>query len=257
MPAWPPKHPDAVYDYRFDPPLDPGDTVATINVTSVSGSVTIDSEDTDPTGITVWLSGGANGETAIFLATWLTAGGRSDEDYITLPVTIEAISQLTGPEASPGVAGFSYAMWSALYPELTGPLGIQAAQAQALFVQAGTLYLDNTPGSRVQDVAQRQSLLYLIVAHLAKLKGWSNTGLQPTGFVGRITEAQEGSVRVKTADIGGGSATEAWWTQTPYGFDYWQATSQYRTMTYVPGPERNFEPWGALRAAPGFWPWPG
>lgn len=255
MAVWPPKHPDTAHeDYRWDPPIDPGDTLSSINIIVVSGSVTIDETDSDAAGITAWLTGGANGETAVFKSSWTTAGGRQDYDYITLPISIAIPGQIAGSES---VAGFDYTTWSLLYPELTGPAGIQALQAQALFTQAATLYLDNTSGSIVSDVPTRQSLLYLIVAHLAKLRGWSSNGLEPTGFVGRVTEAQEGSVRVKTADIGsGGSATESWWVQTPYGFDYWQATSQYRTMRYVPGDERNFEPWGGFRAyGTGFYPY--
>lgn len=151
-----------------------------------------------------------------------------------------------------GVAVFNYAAWSARYPELTGPNGVQESLADALFDEAG-IYLDNTDGSPVCDVPTRLKLLGMIVAHLAYLEGWTSAGKNPSGFVGRISEASEGSVRVKTADITA-SGTEQWWVQTPYGFSYWSATAQYRTMMYVPGADRSFEPYGGFYGALGVWP---
>jgi hypothetical protein len=151
-----------------------------------------------------------------------------------------------------GVAVFDYAAWAARYPELTGPNGVQEPLAQALFAEAG-IYLDNTDGSIVCDVPTRLALLNMIVAHLAASEGWSSNGKNPSGFVGRITDASEGSVRVKVADIVA-SGTEQWWLQTPYGFSFWTATAQYRTMRYVPGPDRSFEPYGGFYGVRDQWP---
>jgi hypothetical protein len=66
-------------------------------------------------------------------------------------------------------------------------------------------------------------------------------GVAPSPLVGRLNHASEGSVSVGT-DLGGIPGTAQWWVQTKYGFAYYQATAEYRTMRYRPGPRRFFGP---------------
>lgn len=86
MSAWPAKDPDAVLDYTFTIPLDEGDAVASHTFELVTGTVAIDDEDIDEATITARLSGGADGETSVFKAGWVTTAGRHDEEFITLLV---------------------------------------------------------------------------------------------------------------------------------------------------------------------------
>jgi len=97
----------------------------------------------------------------------------------------------------------------------------------AYFAQAG-LYLDNTECSPVKCCTIRALLLNMLVAHLAALFGPGASGL-----VGRVNSATEGSVSV-SVDMPSGSPSSAWFMQTPYGAQYWQATAPYRTFRYVP-----------------------
>lgn len=147
------------------------------------------------------------------------------------------------------VAVFDYELWRLSYPELAS---VSAPLAGALFRRAG-LFLNNTDGSIVTDVEIRLDLLNLIVAHLAALGGAGQAG-GASGLVGRVTSATEGSVSVDV-DAGPVSGSNAWWLQTTYGFQYWTATAQYRTMRYVPGPVPNMDPWGYGRHR-GLWPAP-
>lgn len=140
------------------------------------------------------------------------------------------------PEPVPGVATFDYALWAMSYPELAS--SVSEPFAKALFRRAG-LFLNNTPSSIVTDVETRLDLLNLIVAHLASIGGAGQTG-GASGLVGRVISATEGSVSVDV-DAGPTSGSNAWWLQTAYGFQYWQATAQYRTMQYRPGPMPVFE----------------
>lgn len=94
MPVWPTKDPEAVADYRYDVALDADDTLSSITITRLSGSVAIVSDSSDATGITTWLSGGTDGETAVFRVDWSTAGGRAFDDIITLPVAANEITPL-------------------------------------------------------------------------------------------------------------------------------------------------------------------
>lgn len=127
------------------------------------------------------------------------------------------------------VAVFDYSTWAARYPELA--TSVDAALGGAYFAEAG-LYLDNTDYSRVQDVGIRGVLLNMLTAHIAALSGATAAGAQ--GLVGRISSVSEGSVSISTELQTPGGA--AWFAQTKYGLMYWQATAQYRTMQYRPGP---------------------
>lgn len=128
-----------------------------------------------------------------------------------------------------GVVVFDPAAFFGRFPEF--------AQANpdtltALFNEA-TLVLDNTDASIVQQIEQRQPLLWLLTAHLAALNIGVN-GQAPSQLVGRIASASEGSVSV-SADNGAQPAKAAWFMQTKYGAEYWQLTAGLRTAHYVPG----------------------
>jgi hypothetical protein len=99
MANWTAKEPDSVLDYVYRIPLDAGDSIAAkANVTfeKLSGDVAIESYDiaaaadttTEGYGqdVTVWLSGGTAGETAVFRIGWTTVATRINDDAITLPV---------------------------------------------------------------------------------------------------------------------------------------------------------------------------
>lgn len=130
-----------------------------------------------------------------------------------------------------GVASFDYATWVATYPEFST---VTQAQATAQF-NVATLFLNNTDTSPVTDLAVRSTLLNMVTAHLVKLFVPIN-GVAPSGLVGRVSSATEGSVTVSTDYAKANTYNEAWWNQTPYGAQYWAATVAYRSMRYVPGP---------------------
>lgn len=130
------------------------------------------------------------------------------------------------------VVVFDLSGFLARYPEfnsLGGPL------LSAYFTEA-TIYLNNTDSSLVTDGAPgglRALLLNMIVAHIAALNSGVN-GQAPSGLVGRIDQASEGSVSAH-ADMGPVTNSQAWWMQTRYGAAYWGATASYRTFRYTSG----------------------
>lgn len=139
---------------------------------------------------------------------------------------------------------FDYTTWSTRYPEFTG--AVDENRAALFFAEAG-LYLDNTDGSPVQDVTIRSMLLGMLTAHIAALSGALEPGGVPSGMVGRISSASEGSVSV-TADSGLAPGTAAWFQQTSYGLSFWQATKSVRSARYVPAAPYLMNPWrGAWR----------
>ena len=140
-----------------------------------------------------------------------------------------------------GVVVFDSDKFLAQYPEMlatqSGQSGfvwfIEAAEKAVMlenwFRQAEIL-LNNTQCSVVKNLAERETLLFLLVRHFAELQHRAVQG----GLVGRIASATEGSVSV-SAEMPASSAGAAWYNQTPFGASFWQLTSKYRRFKYVSG----------------------
>ena len=124
---------------------------------------------------------------------------------------------------------FDTGRFLARFPEFEN---VADEQLQALFNEA-TLYLDNTDASLVTNVAAREALFMLLVAHLAQLNFGSKTS-PATPLVGRVTSVSEGSVSI-SGDAPALPGTATWYGLTKYGISYWQATAPWRTMQYRAG----------------------
>jgi hypothetical protein len=118
----------------------------------------------------------------------------------------------------------------ALFPEFDA---VTDVQLDFLFDEA-TDYLSNDAYSAVSDLSKRERLLYLLMAHLAYGRYGDARGNGGTGLVGRASSASEGSVSVGF-ELGAMGAGTAWYTQSPYGLSFWQATKVYRMAKYYPG----------------------
>lgn len=128
------------------------------------------------------------------------------------------------------VVTLDIASFRAMYPEFSN---VSDAILPFLFDQS-TDYLNNTDYSLVDDVVKRERLLYMLMAHLAYVRYGDNRKRGGSGMVGRIASATEGSVSV-SSDLGPIEFRYAWYTQSPYGLDFWQATKVYRMANYYPG----------------------
>lgn len=132
---------------------------------------------------------------------------------------------------------FNYATWVATYPMFST---LSEAQIVNGVLPIAEIYWRNDGTGPATTEAQQTNILGLIVAHVCQLMYGVN-GKPPSGLVGRISDATEGSVSV-SADFPT-TPNNAWFMQTAFGALFWQATSVYRTMRYVPGPRRVFSPW--------------
>lgn len=107
-----------------------------------------------------------------------------------------------------------------------------AAVPDALLQQyfnIATLYLNNGDCSIVQDLEKRETLLWLLTAHIAFISGALNPGGVP-GPVGRVSSATEGSVSISTDYPSTPNA--AWYNQSQWGAMFWAATSSIRGFRY-------------------------
>lgn len=128
------------------------------------------------------------------------------------------------------VVTLNIASFRATYPEFSN---VTDAILPFLFDQS-TDYLNNTDYSLVDDVLKRERLLYMLMAHLAYVRYGDNRKRGGSGMVGRIASATEGSVSA-SFDLAPIEFRYAWYTQSPYGMDFWQATKVYRMANYYPG----------------------
>lgn len=118
----------------------------------------------------------------------------------------------------------------AMFPEFSNVADLSLP----FLFEKSTDYLNNTHFSLVDDAAKRERLLYLLMAHLAYMKYGDSQKNGGSGMVGRISSASEGSVSV-SSDVGQVEFRYSWYTQSPYGMDFWQATKVYRMAQYYPG----------------------
>lgn len=132
------------------------------------------------------------------------------------------------------IVAFDYAQWIATFPEFA--VTVNPTQAQSYFNLATSIHR-NDGGGPVNNEAQQLTLLNLVTAHIAAMFSPPACGT-PSGLVGRINSATEGSVSVQAAYSNNVSEQMAWFIQTKYGAMYWTAAAPYRTMRYLPNKNR-------------------
>lgn len=139
------------------------------------------------------------------------------------------------------VVAFDPAAFYAQFPELST---VSVPQLQGYFAMASNGLIDNTDTSVVPDLPPqaglRTQVLLLATAHLAKLFATVN-GQAPSGLVGRINSAAEGSVNVGV-ELKIDAQSAQFWIQTGYGLLVWQMLAPFRTALWVSGPVRNMNP---------------
>lgn len=85
--SWPAKDPDAILDYDLDWSSWLGDdTIATSTWLLDAGALTISSNSKTDTATKVWLSGGELGKTYSLTNRITTAGGRTQDQTVTLKI---------------------------------------------------------------------------------------------------------------------------------------------------------------------------
>jgi Protein of unknown function (DUF4054) len=152
------------------------------------------------------------------------------------------------PQLDPatGAVIFNYQAWAARFPVLAQSIPIDVATG---YFDEAAMYFNNTSGSGCQDPKQRQTILFLLTAHIATLYGSGGSGAAGgTGMVGRVSSATEGSVSV-SSDMEG-TAQSAWYDQTQFGASAYRLMRKYARVRYYPGPRPVFDPYPVSRIWP-------
>ncbi len=136
------------------------------------------------------------------------------------------------------IAIFNYGAFVNRYPEFAQTNSIQA---QGWFDEATTFHRNDGTGP-VRDAATQLRLLNMLTAHIGRLEQMAAL-MAPAGVTGRVASVTEGSVSISFSPLSGEPFSATWFSQTAYGFSYWQATSVYRSMHYrVRRNQRVFDP---------------
>lgn len=120
------------------------------------------------------------------------------------------------------VVVFDATEFLALYPQFNN---VFTPGQLTQFFNVACMLCDNTKDSKVTDLTERKTLLYMLVCHIATLMQ------RGTGMVGIISSATEGKVSVGLQNV---INNPNWYNQTQCGSMYWLATAKYRVgMRYV------------------------
>lgn len=219
MTSWPAKDPDAVLDYVYRIALDAGDSVSSGMpwVTKLSGDVVIDSQtlasppDTTADGygqdLTVWLSGGTNGETAVFRIAWETAGGRANDDVVTLAVIESDVEPLVLTDyAKPAPAHLS-----ARYPAFAA-------------VSSATIQYWLTDAERSVDATWSEgdyaAALMALAAHNMALAGLGLDSAALGSIPSGLTRMKSGSLELGFTEAAANARMTGSFDATRYGQEY-------------------------------------
>jgi hypothetical protein len=220
MANWTAKEPDSVLDYVYRIPLDAGDSIAAkANVTfeKLSGDVAIESYDiaaaadttTEGYGqdVTVWLSGGTAGETAVFRIGWTTVATRINDDAITLPVFESDLVPLV-------LSGYAK------------PVAAHLLQRYPAFasIDAGTIQYWLTDAERYVTDAWGEgdyaAGLMALAAHNMTLAGYGTDVASLSGVPAGITRMKSGSLELGFTDAAANARMAGGYGSTRYGAEY-------------------------------------
>ncbi len=134
---------------------------------------------------------------------------------------------------TPGIVTFDPAAFKSAFPAFS-----TVPDAALTFnFNLATIQLNNSYNSVVQDEPTRAQLLNLVTAHITAILNGVN-GQAPTGTVGRVANATQGSVSVQL-EFRTDSEAASFYAQTTWGSLFWQLTVVYRTFRYASPACRN------------------
>lgn len=207
MTIWTAKDPDAVWDYLFTIPLDEGDTVVSHTFTKLSGDVVIDDETRTGADIVARLSGGTDGETAVFRATWVTTAGREDDEIITLFVNDNAYVELL-------LTGYMKPQVQHLTARYPAFVAVEPTVI-AYWLTDAERFVDNT--WMESDYA---AALMALAAHNMASAGLGADAAASTGIPAGITSMKSGTLSLTFSDAAAKDRIEAALSSTRYGAEF-------------------------------------
>jgi hypothetical protein len=216
---WPSKDPDAVLDYTYRIPLDASDSISSGNatVTKLSGDVVIDSQSLAAAPdtvdgvygqlVTIWLSGGTNGETALFQIAWTTTATRKDDALIQLPVASAEIVALA-------LTGYAKPLPGHLVARFPAFAGVDPSTIQ-YWLSDAERFVGNSWGQG--DYAAG---LMALAAHNMALAGYGTGGAALADLPAGVSRFKSGELDVTLTDQAANARMGGGLDSTRYGQEY-------------------------------------
>ncbi|RKS87327.1 uncharacterized protein DUF4054 [Orbus hercynius] len=114
-----------------------------------------------------------------------------------------------------------------VYPMFADKEKFNDTMLEFSFSKAET-YVNNTKCGYVKNLTTRKIMLYMLTAHIVTLQAQAING---EWYAGVMSSATEGSVSISMATHNI-TPRNAWYLKTPFGAEYWEMTSKYRTFNY-------------------------
>jgi hypothetical protein len=247
---WSAKDPDAVLDYTYHVPLDASDSIAPgqATITKLSGDVVIDSQSlaASPTTvdgvygqtITIWLSGGTDGETALFKVAWTTTGTRQDDGLVQLPIVSSELAALVLTGYAKPLSGHLQARYPAFAAVAPSTISYWLIDAERYVTDAWS----------EGDYAAG---LIALAAHNMALAGLGTDVASLAAIPLGVSRFKSGSLDVTLTDQAANSRLAGGYDSTRYGAEYALLLRRNRGGPYVqptgvcpdPYPNRLGYPW--------------
>jgi hypothetical protein len=207
MSVWPSKDPQAVQDYEYTIPLDDGDSVQSYTFTKLTGDVVVDSDSRTGAVVTAWLSGGTEGETAVFRIAWATVGGRDDDDVITIAISSHEYEALE-------ITGYAKPL----------PPHLKARYAAFAAVDAGTIQYWLTDAERSVTDAWTEgdyaAGLMSLAAHNMALAGYGTDASALASIPAGVSRFKSASFEMAFTDDAANARSNGALSSTRYGQEY-------------------------------------
>lgn len=206
--SWPAKDPESVLDYTYTIALDAGDTVQSSTFEKLSGDVVIDSQLRVGALWTVTLSGGTDGETAVYRVAWITVAGRELDEIITQAVAANEITELE----LTGFAKPSAAHLIARYPAFAD-------------VDVATIRIWLTDAERLVDQSWNEgdyaAALMSLAAHNMALGGLGTEAAVLAGVPSGVTNFKSGSFSLSMTEEAANARAGGGYKATRYGAEFY------------------------------------
>lgn len=237
MALWTAKDPDAKLDYVYTIPLDEGDSVTSYLFERLSGTVVIESDSRSGANVTAVLSGGADGELAVFKVSWETTGGREDEEVIGLPVVANEFIPLLLTDYAKPAAAHLIIRYPAFAAVATSTIAYWLTDAERYVTDAWS----------EGDYAAG---LMALAAHNMALAGLGTEAAAVSGIPAGVTRFKSGSFEAQFTEQQANAAASGDLTSTRYGQEYAALLRRNRAGARVTptgvAPSLDYPPYGGI-----------
>lgn len=210
MKTLPNKDPDEVKDYGLDwaPALGSDTITSSAWVVASAAGMTVDSDSHTANSATIWLSGGADGETGVFTNRVETAGGRTLEETIAVSVVSSAVQIVPPVGLRDPVTPSKFKTIKRAFSEVPDDV-VQYYLDQAA-PSVGSMWPDN----------MYQAGIISLTCHLMTLEGLGTSEEAKSAVSGGMVRLKSASVDVQVSQVAADAIAKGGYAATSCGREF-------------------------------------